>query len=187
MGSSRSGPAVRLTGAVVMIGLLMGACGGSASPSAVQSLNGPTAGPSGSAKPSGTPSPSESSGGPIDFDVNGSIGGHQVQGKIANGAFTIPCVGAGPDQILTVHWSGEAPVNTALQGEIDLKPGTWTLGGSSAQGSATVNLAGGKATDSQVASSGTVTTAPTGGTIDAQFTGGSDSLHIAGTWSCPPA
>jgi hypothetical protein len=107
---------------------------------------------------------------------------------VTNGSLTVPCAGAGADQVLAVHWSGTAPPSNAqLQGEIDLKPGSWTFGSTSAQGIASVGLAGGKPADDLVATSGTVTTAQTGGRIDATFTGGTDSVHLSGSWVCPPA
>ena len=149
----------------------------------------PSAGPSSSTKPSASPSlaPSAeaSSLEAITFDVSGSIGGKPVSGRLTNGMLTVPCSAAGANQVLVVHWTGSAPPSSVpLQGEIDLKPGTWTFG-SGAQGTASVGLEGGKATDSLVPSSGTVTTTPAGGSIDATFTSGADSLHLSGSWVCP--
>jgi hypothetical protein len=172
------------TPALLAIGLLLAACasGGGASGSSSAT---PTPTPKQTASPT-PPTPTESPLDVIDFDVNGTIGGHAVQGKLAQASFTVPCATTGSDQIITVHWIGEAPVNTALQGEIDFKPGTWTLGSMTAQGTTTVGLQGGKANDALVATAGTVTTATTGGTINGTFTGGADSLKISGSWTCPP-
>jgi hypothetical protein len=169
---------------LVTTGCVRGGAGStpSATPNPSPTASSPTATPSPSAKPTPSPTPSEL----ITFDVTGSIGGHAVQGRVANASFAIPCATAGTGQIITVHWTGDAPVNTLLQGEIDFKAGTWTLGSTTAQGTATVGLEGGKASDALAATSGSVTTSPTGGIIDGTFTGGADSLHLSGSWTCPP-
>jgi hypothetical protein len=130
------------------------------------------------------PSAAESTLDPISFDVSGSIGGQAISGKVTNGRLTVPCSGAGANQVTAVHWTGNAG-NADLEGEIDFKPGSWTLGSASAQGVASVGLAGGKAADSLVATSGSVTTGASGGTIDGTFTGGADTLHLSGSWTCP--
>jgi hypothetical protein len=173
--------------AIVALGLA--ACGGAVGGGATAAASVPgSPGPSATApatSPSAPP-PEESSLEVIDFTVNGSIGGQTVAGKLKNTRLTIACMGAGADQILTVHWAGDASSSgTPLQGEIDFKPGTWDLGSSSAEGSATIGLAGGKAADSLVASSGTVTTGSTGGSINAVFDQDMSQLKVAGTWTCP--
>lgn len=191
--SRRPAPVVLIVATVMFTaGCIVGSSGasssGSSTPTPSPSASAtPTPSPSTSATPSVAPTPSESSLDLIDFDVDGSIGGHAVQGKLATTSFTVPCATSGSDQIITVHWIGEAPINTALQGEIDFKAGSWTLGSTSAQGSATVGIQGGKANDALVATSGTVTTSTAGGTINGTFTGGADSLHVSGSWTCPPA
>jgi hypothetical protein len=136
--------------------------------------------PSPRASPSSTPSPAASD--PIDFTVDGTIGGKPVSGPLNSGAFTMACEGSGC-QALLVHWTGTAS-GTGLQGEIDFKPGTWTIGSASAQGTASIGLAGGKAIDSLAATSGTVTTGSGGGTIDATFSDGGGPVHLSGTWTC---
>ena len=119
----------------------------------------------------------------VDFTVSGTIGGHQVSGKTTSTSFSVPCAGAGADQVLAVHWLGNVD-QTRLQGEIDFKPGTWTLGSSQAQGTASLGVVGGKSYDSLAATAGTVTTGPAGGSINATFTGTS-TVHVSGTWTCP--
>lgn len=191
--SRRAAPATLIIATVMFTaGCIVGGgdanSAGAASPTPGSSATAtPTPSPSASATPSVAPTPSESSLDLIDFDVNGSIGGHAVQGKLATTTFTVPCATSGSGQIITVHWIGEAPVNTPLQGEIDFKAGSWTLGSTSAQGGATVGIEGGKATDALVATSGTVTTSTAGGTINGTFTGGGSSLHLSGSWTCPTA
>jgi len=172
--------------AIVALGL--GACGGAAGGGPTAAASPPsTSGPAGTApatSPSSAPA-EESSLEVVDFTINGSIAGQSVAGKLKNTRLTIACMGAGADQILTVHWEGTASSSgTPLQGEIDFKPGTWDLGSSSAEGSATIGLAGGKAADSLVASSGTVTTGPTGGSINAVFDQDMSQLNVAGSWAC---
>jgi hypothetical protein len=130
-----------------------------------------------------TSSPSEAAREPIDFSVSGALGGKQLAGKVTNGAITLACQRSGT-QVLSVHWTGTAS-GTGLQGEIDFKPGTWTIGSATAQGSASIGLLGGKAADSLGASSGTVTSGPTGGSIDATFADGGGPVHLSGTWTCP--
>ena len=137
-----------------------------------------------STSPRATPSSTENSPDVIDFTVGGSIAGHQVSGKLSNGTLTVPCMGAGANQILTMHWTGDSG-STSLQGEIDFKPGTWTIGSAAAQGSASIGVLGGKAIDNLIGTSGTVTTQTSGGSINAMFAGGADSLHLSGTWTCP--
>ena len=161
---------------------------GSAAPSSAAGSASPPAASTASSSPtasrSAAPTPGDSTLDVISFDIDGSIGGRTVSGKLAHGAFTVPCAGAGATDVVTVHWRGDvAP--TSLQGEIDFKPGTWSLGSSSAQGVATVGLLGGKPADDLIASAGTVTTAASGGSIDGTFTNGGDSLHVSGTWRCP--
>ena len=119
----------------------------------------------------------------VDFSVSGTIGGHQVSGKTTNTSFSVPCVGAGANQVLAVHWTGSVDT-TRLEGEIDFKPGTWTLGSNQAQGVASINVSGGKSYDSLSATAGTVTTSASGGSINATFTGTS-TVQVSGTWKCP--
>lgn len=83
-----------------------------------------------------------------------------------------------------MHWSGSAS-GTELEGEIDFKPGSWTIGSPTAQGTASLGLLGGKATDGLGATSGTLSTGSGGGSIDAMFTDGPGSIHLSGTWTCP--
>jgi hypothetical protein len=85
-----------------------------------------------------------------------------------------------------MHWSGSVS-GTQIDGEIDYKPGTWTIGSASAQGAASIGLLGGKAIDNLGATSGTVTTDQAGGSIDATFSEGGGPIHLSGTWVCPPA
>jgi hypothetical protein len=172
------------TGCVVAV-LVVAGCGGGTA--ATVTTGGTVAAPS-NPTPTVGPSAAGSAGSPdaIVFDVKGTIGGHAVEGRVADARFSVDCNGAGPDQILVVHWEGDAPANTPVQGEIDFKPGTWTLGSTTAQGSATIGLQGGKANDALVATTGTVTTDAGGGTIDGTFTGGADSLQVTGSWTCPP-
>jgi hypothetical protein len=171
---------------VAVMGALVAACGGSvgtSSPPGSQALGSPgaTASPS---QRSSTPTAAQSPLDPLDFDITGSIGGKQVVGKLTNGSFTVPCVGAG--QVLVVHWAGTASqTSTQLHGEIDFKPGSWTIGSPTAQGTVTVGLLGGKAADALGATSGTVTTVSSGGTIDAMFTNGPGTIHLSGAWTCP--
>jgi hypothetical protein len=113
------------------------------------------------------------------------IAGQQVAGKLTHTSFTVACVGAGPDQILAVHWIGTSPSGSGLNGTIDFKPGTWQLGATSAQGTATIGAIASKPGDSLVGTSGTVTTQPTGGSIDGTFDQGSGQVTVKGTWTCP--
>jgi len=171
--------------AIVALGSV--ACGGAAAGATPPASAGASAGPTGTASASPSAAPVEASSlEVVDFNLNGSIAGHTVAGKLKNTRLTIACMGAGADQILTVHWEGTASSSgTPLQGEIDFKPGTWDLGSSSAQGSATIGLAGGKPADSLMASSGTVTTGSTGGSINAIFDQDMSQLNVAGSWTCP--
>ncbi len=121
----------------------------------------------------------------LDLDVTGSIAGQQVAGKLTHTSFTVACVGAGPDQILAVHWIGTSPSGPGLNGTIDFKPGTWTLGDTRAQGSATIGAIGSKPGDSLVGTSGTVTTQTSGGSIDGTFDQGSGQVTVKGSWTCP--
>jgi hypothetical protein len=102
---------------------------------------------------------------------------------LTHAAFTVACVGAGPDQILAVHWIGTSPSGPGLNGTIDFKPGTWTLGDPKAQGNA---LIGDIAGESLVGTSGTVTTQPAGGSItNGVFGQGPGSVTVNGSWICP--
>lgn len=188
MGSQRSKRGLGAAAALFAIALVAGGCGSSAVASSPLASGSPSP-----ARPSASPSPSASAASPgespvdiVDFEINGSIGGKQVSGKLRNGAFSLPCSGAGADQVLAVHWTGTVG-STGLQGEIDFKPGSWTIGSSAAQGVATVGLVGGKPADSLAGTSGTVTTQPGGGTINATFANGPGSLQVSGTWTCPAA
>jgi hypothetical protein len=115
---------------VAVMGALVAACGGSvgtSSPPGSQALGSPGATASPSPR-SSTPTAAQSPLDPLDFDITGSIGGKQVVGKLTNGSFTVPCVGAGAGQVLVVHWAGTASqTSTQLHGEIDFKPGSWTI------------------------------------------------------------
>lgn len=188
MGSQRSRHGLATAAALFAIAFVAASCGSSAAGSSPQASGSPSP-----ARPSASPSPSATAASPgespvdiVDFEINGSIGGKQVSGKLSNGAFSVPCSGAGADQVLAVHWTGTVGT-TGLQGEIDFKPGSWTLGSSSAQGVATVGELGGKPADSLAAVSGTVTTQPSGGSINATFANGPGSLQVSGTWTCPSA
>ena len=172
---------------VIVPTLLVAACAGS-SPSAPLSAPPSAAGsarPSISASGSTAPaSPVASDADAVTFEISGTIGGRPVSGRLAHGALSVPCAGAGADQVLSVHWTGDAD-SVGLAGEIDFKPGTWTMGSAAAQGIATLGLQGGKPADSLAAVSGTVTTGSGGGLIDATFAGGSDTAHLSGAWVCP--
>jgi len=172
---------------LAIVALGPAACGGAAAGATPPASAGASPGPTGTASASPSAAPVEASSlEVVDFNLNGSIAGHTVAGKLKNTRLTIACMGAGADQILTVHWEGTASSSgTPLQGEIDFKPGTWDLGSSSAQGSATIGLAGGKPVDSLMASSGTVTTGSTGGSINAIFDQDMSQLNVAGSWTCP--
>ena len=172
---------------LTIVALGPAACGGAAAGATPPASAGASPGPTGTASASPSAAPAEATSlEVVDFNINGSIAGHTVAGKLKDTRLTIACMGAGADQILTVHWEGTASSSgTPLQGEIDFKPGTWDLGSSSAEGSATIGLAGGKAADSLVASSGTVTTGSTGGSINAVFDQDMSQLNVAGSWTCP--
>jgi len=172
---------------LAIVALGPAACGGAAAGATPPASAGASPGPTGTASASRSAAPAEASSlEVVDFNINGSIAGHTVAGKLKNTRLTIACMGAGADQILTVHWEGTASSSgTPLQGEIDFKPGTWDLGSSSGQGSATIGLAGGKPADSLMASSGTVTTGSTGGSINAIFDQDMSQLNVAGSWTCP--
>lgn len=122
----------------------------------------------------------------LDLDVEGTIAGKQVTGKLIYTSFTIACNGAGPDQILVVHWIGTSPAGPALNGTIDFKPGTWDMADQKAQGSATIGTISGKPGDSLVGTAGTVTTQPSGGSIkNGVFGQGSGQVTVNGSWTCP--
>jgi hypothetical protein len=175
-----------LAGSAIAAAIAVSGCSGSSASSA----------PAATVAPSPTRSPAPGGGGqaqgsvsasqatePIDLDVEGTIGGQQVSGKLTHTSFTIACNGAGPDQILVVHWIGTSPSGPGLNGAFDLKPGTWQLGSSSEQGTATIgNIAGA----SLVGTAGTITTQPTGGSItNGVFNQGSGQVTVNGSWTCP--
>jgi hypothetical protein len=122
--------------------------------------------------------------------LSGPADGFNLQGEVGGAGARLDCTDLGPDQVLTVHWTGTLPDGTQAAGEFDVEPPGGTLGpGGSANGILTLDLfPGGKLDHAAGAGggqfgtgSGTISTSATGGSIDGAF---DDGVKVHGSWKC---
>ena len=127
----------------------------------------------------------------LNLFVDGLFAGKPVKGQVLGDPATeltcYPNSPGSPHAGNLVHWNGyTSETNTPIAGEFDVEYGTWPLG--QAQGDQDITIDEIQPTFDHLASTGgTITQNPGGGSIDVTAADGADTVHVSGTWTCPPA